>query len=108
MSKEYGLPDGWSKTTSGELFIYITSGSRGWAQYYAHEGAKFIRVGNLTHRAIRLDLNDIQHVRPPAGPEARRTLVQIGDLLISVTADVGMVALAPDGIGEAYVNQHVA
>ena len=29
-------------------------------------------------------------------------------ILISITADVGMIALVPNGIDEAYVNQHVA
>jgi type I restriction enzyme S subunit len=108
MRTEDTLPDGWTSTTSGELFTYITSGSRGWAKYYAAEGAKFIRVGNLSHYTTHLDLDDIQHVRPPGGPEARRTLTQAGDLLVSITADVGMVGLVPDGLGEAYVNQHVA
>jgi type I restriction enzyme S subunit len=108
MRTEDTLPDGWTMTTSGELFTYITSGSRGWAKYYATEGAKFIRVGNLSHFTTHLDLDDIQHVQPPDGPEARRTLTQAGDLLVSITADVGMVGLVPDGLGEAYVNQHVA
>ena len=31
-----------------------------------------------------------------------------GDILISITADVGMVGLVPDGFEEAYINQHVA
>ncbi len=31
-----------------------------------------------------------------------------GDILISITADVGMVGLVPDWFEEAYINQHVA
>ena len=31
-----------------------------------------------------------------------------GDLLISITADVGMVALVKGGLGKAYINQHIA
>jgi type I restriction enzyme S subunit len=108
MSSGKSLPHGWAKTTSGELFTYITSGSRGWARHYADKGAKFIRVGNLSHHTTALDLYDVQHVQPPDGPEARRTRILAGDLLISVTADVGMVGLVPEGLGEAYVNQHVA
>jgi type I restriction enzyme S subunit len=34
--------------------------------------------------------------------------VQAGDLLVSITADVGMVAVVPDHLGEAYINQHIA
>jgi len=32
----------------------------------------------------------------------------IGDILVSITGDTGMVGLIPDGIGESYINQHIA
>src|SRR4051812_25698364 len=95
------LPTSWAKVLTGELFTFVTSGSRGWAQYYSESGSKFIRVGNLAHQTIELDLNEVQRVRPPDGPELRRTAVQTGDLLISIKADVGMVGLVPDGLGES-------
>lgn len=94
---------------TGDLcFSYITSGSRGWAKYYADSGALFLRMGNLDHGTTKLDLSDIQRVSPPHNTEGTRTRVQPGDILISITADVGMVALSPQDIGEAYINQHVA
>jgi type I restriction enzyme S subunit len=102
------LPEGWKYISSDALFSFVTSGSRGWAKYYAKSGSIFVRVGNLDHDAISLDLSDVQHVNPPAGQEADRTRVQLGDILISITADVGMIGLVQDEIGEAYVNQHVA
>jgi len=40
--------------------------------------------------------------------EATRTRVNSGDLLLSITAFIGSVAVAPDNIGDAYVSQHVA
>jgi type I restriction enzyme S subunit len=40
--------------------------------------------------------------------EAARTRTSAGDLLLSITAYIGSVAIVPDGIGEAYVSQHVA
>jgi type I restriction enzyme S subunit len=86
----------------------VTSGSRGWAEYYSEEGAIFLRIGNLEHEDIALDLDDIQRVMPPEGAEGSRTRVQTNDILISITADVGMVALVDTDIGEAYINQHVA
>jgi type I restriction enzyme S subunit len=102
------LPAGWAWVDTESLFAFVTSGSRGWADYYADTGATFIRIGNLDHGSIALDLRDIQHVNPPKGAEGTRTRVQSGDILISITADVGMVALVQHGIGEAYINQHVA
>lgn len=102
------LPEGWSWCLTDALFSYVTSGSRGWAQHYSNEGSLFLRIGNLDHDSIRLDMREIQRVQPPAGTEGTRTKVEKGDILVSITADVGMIAVIPPNIGEAYINQHIA
>lgn len=102
------LPTGWCWATVDMLCGFVTSGSRGWAEYYSELGAKFLRVGNLDHDSISLDLRDIQHVIPPDNAESLRTKTVRGDLLISVTADVGMVAVVPEDLGDAFINQHIA
>jgi type I restriction enzyme S subunit len=102
------LPSTWSWLLSACAFNYVTSGSRGWARYYSEEGPLFIRVGNLNHESIELDLRSTQRVSPPKSAEGRRTRVCKGDILVSITADVGMVALVGKDVGEAYINQHVA
>lgn len=96
------------KKTIREMSSVVTSGSRGWAQYYSDQGAKFVRIGNLTRDRIRIDLSDIQFVDLPDGAEGKRTQLQPNDVLVSITADLGSIGLVPDGIGEAYVNQHIA
>ncbi len=107
-SADFDTPESWTKTTTDQVFYYVTSGSRGWAKYYSDEGALFLRMGNLEHYDVRLDLSDIQRVNPPKGAEGSRTKVQAGDSLISITADVGMVGIVPSGFEEAYINQHVS
>ena len=107
-SESGGLPEGWLRVCFDALVIYVTSGSRGWAKYYSVNGPLFLRIGNLEHDSIRLDLRCVQRVQPPVGSEGRRTLVTPGDVLISITADLGMVALVPEDIAEAYINQHIA
>lgn len=102
------LPQHWVWCLTDALFSFVTSGSRGWARYYSDKGPMFVRVGNLDHDSIRLDLGDVQRVKPPTGAEGTRTNVESGDILISITADVGMIAVAPSNLGEAYINQHVA
>jgi type I restriction enzyme S subunit len=102
------LPIGWEVANGSDMFELVTSGSRGWAKYYSDDGQLFIRIGNLDHDSIELDLRDVQHVRPPVGSEGNRTRLEPNDILISITAELGMVALVPEGLGEAYVNQHVA
>lgn len=102
------FPSHWVTTKGTTVFEFVTSGSRGWAQHYASTGAKFIRIGNLDHGSITLDLRDIQHVNPPSGAEGERTRLRPNDVLISITAELGMVGVVPAGFGEAYINQHIA
>jgi type I restriction enzyme, S subunit len=90
-----------------ELGSFVTSGSRGWAKYYANHGDLFLRVGNVQRTNIGLDLSEIQHVQPPSAVEGQRTRLQKNDLLITITADVGRVGVFADD-RVAYINQHVA
>lgn len=99
--------DSWQEKNGREVFPFITSGSRGWSTYYSNHGSIFLRVGNLDHTTIDLDLRQIQYVNPPVGAEGKRTRIEVGDILISITADVGMVAFIRQDIGEAYINQHL-
>jgi type I restriction enzyme S subunit len=102
------LPTEWRVETLANVAALVTSGSRGWAKYYSERGAFFIRIGNLSRESIDLRLTEVAHVRPPAGGEGERTRVEEGDLLISITADLGITAVVPEGLGEAYTNQHIA
>jgi type I restriction enzyme S subunit len=102
------VPKEWQVWQLGDLSTLVTSGPRGWAAYYAEDGAVFLRIGNLTREHVNLRLKDVIRVRPPEGSEGRRTALESGDVLISITADLGIIGVAPVGLGEAYVNQHIA
>ncbi|MGA3132755.1 MAG: hypothetical protein ABSD59_18265, partial [Terracidiphilus sp.] len=52
--------------------------------------------------------NDIQRVSPPPTKEAIRTKVKNGDILISITAELGLIALAEELSEECFINQHIA
>jgi type I restriction enzyme S subunit len=55
-----------------------------------------------------LDFSDRQYVQPPGGAEGERTGARIGDILIIITGNsVGNVAYLKQGLGSAYVSQHV-
>lgn len=100
-------PAEWHSSSLGELLSFVTSGSRGWAKYYAEEGPLFIRAQNIS--GDRLSLTDVAHVRPPTGAEGARTRARRGDVLVTITgANVTKTALIESDIPEAYVNQHVA
>lgn len=97
-----------NKTPIREMSEFVTSGSRGWAQYYADNGARFIRITDLTRDRITLKNDNIQHVNLPEKAEGKRSRLHVNDVLVSITADLGSIALIPSNIGEAYINQHIA
>ena len=99
-------PKGWDRQRLGDHIEFLTSGSRGWAKHYSKTGRLFIRIQNVGHNQLVLD--DVAFVNPPDSAETRRTLVQPGDVLLSITADLGRTAVVPDGLGEAHINQHLA
>ena len=101
-------PSKWRVLPLKRDVAFITSGSRGWAEYYSERGALFLRIGNLRRGDFRLDLSEVQRVVPPEGSEGVRTKVRPGDLLFSITAYLGSVSVVPDDLGDAYVSQHVA
>lgn len=101
------LPSFWQWIKSGNLFSMVTSGSRGWAKYYSDSGALFIRIGNMDFDCLKLDLSDPQYVSLPESAEGKRTKVQEGDFLFSITGYLGMFAISQK-LDEAYVNQHIA
>lgn len=102
----FKLPKGWEWVRLNTITDLITSGSRGWAKYYAESGAKFITMGNLSRGSYDLRLDTTKYVNPPEGSEGDRTKLAAGDIVISITGDVGNLGLIPEGFGEAYINQH--
>lgn len=103
---EVARQQGGEYTPLGDLLDFLTSGSRGWAKHYSETGDPFIRIQNVGGGT--LDLTDIAYVQAPDTAEARRTLVRSGDVLVSITADLGRTAVIPPELGRGYVNQHMA
>lgn len=102
------IPKEWEVATLGAVSEFVTSGSRGWGAFYSEDGPLFIRIGNLTREHPNLRLDNVVHVHPPASSEGQRTRLIEGDLLISITADLGIIGIVPPNVGEAYINQHIA
>ncbi len=97
---------GWEVKKLGEVTQFLTSGSRGWAEYYSDSGSKFLRIQNVGYNKLKMD--EIAYVIAPNTAEAKRTRVQANDILLSITADLGRTAVIPENFGEAYISQHLA
>ena len=102
------IPAHWDVKRIKNVSAFVTSGSRGWADFYSDEGPCFLRIGNMQSGSIDLNIDKVQHVDPPPGSEGERTRVRPGDVLVSITALIGAVALVPENLPEAFVNQHIA
>ena len=101
------LPPSWETVALGDVCSLVTSGSRGWAEFYSDTGPKFIRAQNIRFGCLRLQ--DLACVTPPANSEGSRTSVSLYDLLVVITvAGVTNPAMVDRDLGEAYVSQHVA
>ncbi len=100
----------WQTTTIGDLKPFVTSGSRGWAPFYAEQGVLFVRITNLWRDSIFLDLTDCKFVQlPPGANEGVRTQLKEHDVLISITADIGIIGYVDESVpSPAYINQHIA
>lgn len=105
--REENYENSWRLEKLGNLIVFLTSGSRGWAKYYSDSGDIFIRAQNL--RNDRLDLDDKAFVSLPENAEGKRTQVKQNDILITITgANVTKTGRVATYINNAYVSQHVA
>jgi hypothetical protein len=104
------VPEEWEVKDLGSLRPFVTSGSRGWAPFYSDYGSPFIRITNMSRESIYLDLTDLKYVNlPPEAKEGTRTRLQEHDVLISITADIGIVGYVTSHVPQpAYINQHLA
>lgn len=91
----------------GDFLSFVTSGSRGWAEHYVPEGARFIR--SLDVRMNNISDEDAVFVNPPKNAEADRTRVKPADVLLTITGSrIGRVAPVPERLNGAFISQHVA
>ena len=101
-------PNGYPECQLIEHIEFLTSGSRGWSQYCTDNGEEwFVTIKNVKNCHISVD--NMQPINAPDNAEARRTKIQEGDLLISITADLGRTGVVTKEIAEhgAYINQHL-
>jgi len=104
------IPEDWLVLTLADLNPFVTSGSRGWAPYYTKFGDLFVRITNMSRGSVRLDLTDSRFVSiPEVSQEGERTSLKSGDVLVSITADIGIISYVDESVPlPAYINQHIA
>jgi type I restriction enzyme S subunit len=102
------IPAHWEVKPLKRIKKYLTSGSRDWAEYYADEGENFLRMTNVTKGGIEIDSSDLRRVKLDGIFEGTRTATKAGDILITITAELGSVAIVREAHEGSYINQHLA
>ena len=106
-SEASDIPNQWTLCTYRTLTTLVTSGSRGWKEFYAETGSIFVRTQNI--KTDKLVLDDVAFVDLPKSAEGMRAQVLKDDILITITgANVTKAARVEKQIPEAYVSQHIA
>ncbi len=102
------IPEDWETVSLEELSFFITKGSTpttygfGWVT----EGILFLRSECVSQNG--LDLTQSMFISAEAHTVLRRSEVHEGDLLITITGNVGRVVCLTDLTGSANINQHIA
>lgn len=101
------IPEDWETVPLARLSEFITKGSTPTTYGFKWEesGVLFLRSECVSEQG--LDLGRSMFISPAAHALLRRSEVRDGDILITITGNVGRVVLLM-GIGTANLNQHIA
>lgn len=101
------IPDDWGVSTLSQLSGFITKGATPTTYGYKWEtsGVLFLRSECVAEDG--LDLTQSMYISPAAHAALRRGEVLDGDILVTITGNVGRVVWL-QGVGAANLNQHIA
>jgi type I restriction enzyme S subunit len=102
-----GAAGAWPKASLGDISMFITKGATPTTYGYKWEssGVPFLRSECVSDRG--LNLAQSMFISPEADRALRRSQVEDGDILMTITGYVGRV-IRLAGLGRANINQHVA
>ncbi len=106
---EVGLiPKDWELKPLGALSDFITKGATPttYGFRWQAEGVLFLRSECVAENG--LDLTQSMYISPKAHSVLRRGEVRSGDLLVTITGNVGRVVRLDNDFGVANINQHIA
>lgn len=102
------IPSDWDVKQLNEIAEFITKGATPttYGFKWVNEGIPFFKSDCIKNG--QFVYGNYQYISEEAHESLKRSKVKSGDILISITGDVGKVAVIPDSIKEANINQHVA
>lgn len=102
------IPDDWEPTPLGLISAFITKGATPttYGFNWVNEGVLFLRSECVSEQG--LDLTQSMFITPEAHNILKRGEVRAGDILITITGNVGRVIYLSNDFGIANINQHIA
>lgn len=101
------VPAHWEVAPLKRVLQTATSGPRGWSDLLGSEGGIFFQSQNIG-TDMNVILDGAARIAPPAGPDADRASLRIGDVVVCITGGrTGAVAFVDHLPDDAFINQHV-
>jgi type I restriction enzyme S subunit len=102
------VPAEWTQISLQQMSTFITKGSTPTTYGFAwqKEGILFLRSECVSGRG--LDLSQSMFISDSAHKTLKRSEVRAGDILITITGNVGRVIYLRCDFGKANINQHIA
>lgn len=103
-----GFSEVWESRTIESFSAFVTKGATPttYGFNWQDDGVLFLRSECVS--ADGLDLSQSMFISGAAHAALKRGEVRAGDLLMTITGNVGRVVCLPDGFGVANINQHIA
>ncbi|MBY0382305.1 MAG: restriction endonuclease subunit S [Xanthobacteraceae bacterium] len=103
-----GFSGKWTERSLESISAFITKGATPttYGFNWQSDGVLFLRSECVSERG--LDLSQSMFISPEAHSVLKRGEVCSGDLLITITGNVGRIVRLPDEYGIANINQHIA
>lgn len=102
------IPKDWRSASLAELSDFITKGTTPTTLGFSwtEDGVLFLRSECVSEVGLRT--RGSQHISAEAHNTMARSAIQGGDLLVTITGNVGRVCIFPNHMEPANINQHIA
>lgn len=103
-----GFGGDWTEFSLGNISSFITKGATPTTYGFKWQSSGVLFLKSECVSARGLDLTQTRFISDKAHRFLDRGEITSGDLLITITGNVGRVILLPDDFGVANINQHIA
>lgn len=104
------IPESWSVRRLEEVSDYITKGGTpttyGFDWVSSADGIPFFRSECVTNAGF--NHKGMNYIHEQAHQQMNRSAIKPGDILMTITGNIGRVAVAPSDFESANINQHIA